>query len=254
MRMTSNIQILDDRAIRTVSMHRPERKNALTQAMYTAMTEALVSAQSDPNIRVVVVQGSGGVFTAGNDLDDFAGGAGDWREIEEQPVVRFLRALVRTEKPLIAAVEGMAVGVGVTLLLHCDFAYSTRDAMFVTPFVDLGLVPEAASSLLMPQIVGLRRAYEMLLLGDRLCGADAAACGLINRAVDDPVGEAGNVAARLAEKAPAALRRSRALLRLGSERFDERMSTEMAEFRVGLKGTEFAEAVKAFKEKRKPQF
>jgi len=144
--MTEHVKVEDANGVRTITMARPEKKNALTHAMYAVMADALVSAQTDAAIRVVLLTGEGGIFTAGNDLADFMNAPPDGEGDEAPPVQRFLQAILTAEKPLAAAVGGVAVGIGVTMLLHCDLVYAAPSAKFKTPFTDLGLVPEAASS------------------------------------------------------------------------------------------------------------
>lgn len=199
-----------DGAVLTLTIDRPEKKNALTRALYTALAEALDGAAADDAVRAVVVAGSGGAFTAGNDLGDFLE---DPPLTEDAPVFRFLRALAAFPKPLFAAVEGAAVGVGTTMLLHCDLVYAAPSAVFRLPFTDLGLVPEAASSLLLPLVVGPRRAAELLLFGERFSAEDAYRWELINGVVEDPLAHAQDRARVLAAKPPEAVRLTKALLR-----------------------------------------
>jgi enoyl-CoA hydratase/carnithine racemase len=194
----------------TITLNRPAKKNALTGAMYTALAGALNQAAGGPEVRVAVIRGSGGSFTAGNDLGDFLA---DPPTDENSPVFQFLRALASFPLPLIAAVEGPAVGVGTTLLLHCDLAYAAPSARFRLPFVDLGVVPEAASSYLLPRTVGSARANELLLLGEPFSAHDARRMGLINAVVDDPATHAAERAAVIAAKPPEAVRLTKALLR-----------------------------------------
>lgn len=195
--------------VRHLRIVRPEKKNALTVEMYAALADALAAANTD-GTRAVVLAGEGGALTAGNDLADFLArpptGPGS-------PVFRFLRALADLAVPLVVAVRGPAVGVGTTLLLHADLAYAASDAVFLTPFTALGLVPEAASSLLMPQRIGPAKAAELLLLGRKMLADEAAAGGLVNAVVDDPEAAATEAAERLAALPPDAVRQSKALLR-----------------------------------------
>src|SRR5271155_5109764 len=160
-----------------VTIDRPAKRNALTQAMYERMTDALLEADSDPDVGAVLITGVGDVFTAGNDLSDFASGA------NLDQVVRFLGALSSVRVPLVAAVNGLAIGVGLTMLLHCDLVYVEPTAQLSVPFVELGLVPEAAASLLLPRFIGERRASEVILSGRHIDGVEAAAWGLANEAV-----------------------------------------------------------------------
>lgn len=235
-----------------IALNRPEKKNALTRAMYTAMSDALDAARDDDAQRAVVISGKGDAFTAGNDLMDFASSGGNVDE-----VMRFLEVLVNFPKPVIAAVHGAAVGIGTTMLLHCDLAWAGRSARFKTPFVDLGLVPEAASSFLMPRDFGSMRAAQLLLLGDVIDAETAEVWGLVNGVVDDAdvLGLALDKARHLATRAPTAMRQSKALLRAAShELVRETMYREGAIFRERLTSAEAREAMTAFFQKRKPKF
>lgn len=253
--MSQPIEISDASGVRTVRIVRPERKNALTHAMYAAMAAGINGAQADTSVRVVVLTGSGDAFTAGNDLNDFV--QSPPRDLDNPaPVHHFLNATLNADKPLLAAVNGIAVGVGTTILLHCDIVYAAESAVFSAPFIDLGLVPEAASSLLFPQIAGARRAAEMFLLGQRLSAAEALACGLVSRVFADDQLEAriSECAQTLARKPPAALRNVKALLKLNRSGAAQRMREEGALFGQALESAEFKEAASAFLEKRAPDF
>lgn len=241
-------------AILEVAIDRPERRNALTHAMYESLVGALERAASDEAVRVVLFHGAGGHFTAGNDLAEFATNP---PVDTTSPVFRFLRGLVRAEKPLVAAVEGHAVGIGTTMLLHCDLSYAAPSAKFRMPFVDLALVPEGASSLLLPRMVGLAKASELLLLAEGFSGTEAERYGIVSRTA--PEGEvlafARAKAQALAAKAPEAVRRSKALLRERDRRaIDEALVEEAAIFLARLRSPELQEAVGAFMEKRSPDF
>jgi enoyl-CoA hydratase/carnithine racemase len=234
------------------TLNRPTKKNALTHDMYTAMGDALEALDANTTLRALIFTGSGDSFTAGNDLADFASGG---ETHGETPVGRFLRLISSAAKPVIAAVNGLSIGVGVTMLLHCDFGYASPGAVFRMPFVDLGLVPEAASSLLVPQLVGHRRANELLLLGQSFTAAEAAQMGFVNAVVnDDVLAHALSVAEQLAAKAPSAIRRSKELLRTAPTSVAERMLVEGKLFGEQLRTPEFAEAAGAFMERRKPDF
>ncbi len=233
-------------------LNRPQKKNALTHVMYTAMGDALECLQNDNAIRVLIFTGSGDSFTAGNDLADFVAGN---NSDTETPVSRFLRLISTATKPVISAVNGLAVGVGVTMLLHCDFAYASPTARFKMPFVDLGLVPEAASSMLVPLLVGPRRANELFLLSEMFAADEAAKMGFVNAVVEGDVLEhAIEVAQRIASKAPAAIRRSKELMRLPSMAISERMAIEGKVFAEQLGTPEFKEAAAAFAERRTADF
>ncbi|MGB3288243.1 MAG: enoyl-CoA hydratase-related protein [Burkholderiaceae bacterium] len=205
------IGIASDGSCLTLTINRPERRNALTNAMYTELDHALQAAQADPGCNAVILTGTGGHFTAGNDLSEFQSkrGAGD------SPALAFLRRLAGIDVPVIAAVEGRAVGVGVTLLQHCDFVYAAQDALFSMPFVSLGLCPEGGSSLLMARIAGPRRAAEWLLLGKSFDAAQARDSGLITAttAPGQALERARQTAAELARQPGQALRDSKRLLR-----------------------------------------
>ena len=241
-----------DGAVLHLALDRPEKKNALTRAMYGRLADLLAEAADDGAVRVVVLSGTGGVFTAGNDLGDFlqAPPTGP-----DSPVFRFLQAAATFPKPLVAAVAGPAIGIGTTILLHCDLAYAAPDALLRMPFVDLGLVPEAASSVLLPRLAGPARAAEMLLFGDPIAADAAYAVGLVNAVVDDPVAHALERAAALAQKPPAAVRQTKALLRHdAADAVGEAFAREGAVFVGRLASPEAQEAFTAFFEKRPPDF
>ena len=235
-----------------LALARPEKKNALTRAMYAGLAEALTEAEGDKEARAVVISGEGGTFTAGNDLFDFMM---DPPRDETSPVFQFLHAAVGFAKPLIAAVEGVAIGIGTTLLLHCDLAYAAPSARFKMPFTDLGLVPEAGSSLLIPRLAGGVRASELLLMGDVFDAETAREIGLVNAVVDDPLRHAMERAQALALKPPAAVRQSKALMRAPlQERVLQTIREEAALFIGRLQSEEAQEAFTAFMEKRAPDF
>ena len=253
--MSEPIVVERDGSVVTLRMNRPEKRNALTQAMYTGLAEGLDAAAADEGVRVVVLAGAGGHFTAGNDLGDFLGAPP--RDGSETPVARFLRTISCFPKQLIAAVEGNSVGVGTTMLLHCDLVYAADTARLQLVFVNLGLVPEAASSLLLPRVVGNARAAEMLMFGEPLGAADAERYGIVNRVMPatELAGFVAERAAALAAKPAAALRHTKALLRYSTtETVVDRMAEEGALFAAGLQSPEAREAMTAFMEKRKPDF
>ncbi len=168
--------------VATIEIARPEKKNALTLAMYQAMADAIETAKADPAVRALLITGQPGIFTSGNDLEDFAarsaGGGSGGSDRDDSPVFAFMRALIGCDKPVVAAVTGAAIGIGTTLLLHCDFVYVSDEARLALPFVGLGLVPEFGSTRLLPQLMGQVRAAEKLLLGDPFTGAEAVECGI----------------------------------------------------------------------------
>ena len=193
---------------------RTAKKNALTRAMYRQLGEEIARAAADPSVNAIVLSGDGGVFTAGNDLDDFRA-----RAMDENPQpsagLAFIETLMACDTPVIAAVEGLAIGIGTTLLLHCDLVIAGRSALFKTAFVDLGLVPEAASTVTMPLHLGARKSAELLLMGDTLDGEDARECGLVSRTVADgeALPQALAQAQRLAAKPRDALVASKRLMK-----------------------------------------
>jgi enoyl-CoA hydratase/carnithine racemase len=231
---------------------RPAKKNALTIAMYERLNEALADAAQDKAVRAVVFGSTGETFTAGNDLADFMQNPPTG---SDSPVFRFIMALASFEKPLIAAVDGKAIGLGLTMLLHCDFVYATDRASLVAPFVNLGLVPEAASSLLLPKLIGHARAAEVLLLGEPISAQQALSWGLVNALVtpDQLMPKALSTAQKLAERAPTAVKLSKALMKDAAV-VKARMEQEGAHFVAQLQSPEVGEAIGAFFEKRKPDF
>ena len=238
----------------SLTMNRPEKKNALTNAMYGALADGLQRAQDDPAIRCILIRSEGDAFTAGNDLSDFArisAGSGP----AERHVMRFLHGLAMADKPIVAAVQGLAVGVGTTMLLHCDVVCVTEQAQLITPFVNLALVPEAASSHLLQARIGYARAFSMIALGEPVDGKTAVEWGLARYLVS-PTGlraKALALAHTLADKPIGALRATKRLMRDG-EQYVARMDRESEVFAERLKSPEAAEAFRAFAEKRAPNF
>ena len=245
--MTDHVIITDEGTIRTIRMNRPEKKNALTSAMYDAMAEAIETASGSSPIRCVLICGAPGAFSAGNDLGDFMKAATGGEGLGNA-VMRFLYALARTERPLVAAVTGVAVGIGTTMMLHCDYAVAASDARFSTPFVALGLVPEAASSLIAPRLMGHRRAFELLVMGKPLSGEEAKAAGLVNQVA--PTGEveaeAMKAAQQIAALPPEGVAISRRLMKGTPDEVVKRMDQEADAFRQRLSSSEAREAFAAF--------
>jgi enoyl-CoA hydratase/carnithine racemase len=242
-----------DRILR-VEFARAEKKNALTVAMYAAIADALVGAAGDAGVRAVLVHGARGCFTAGNDLKDFLEQP---PQGEGSPVFRFLREISTFPKPLIAAVSGPAVGIGTTMLLHCDLVYAAPEARFHLPFVPLGLAPEAGSSFLLPYIAGYQRAAELLLLGRPFDAEKALAAGIVTEIVpeEELLEYARDAALGVAALPPAAVRETKALMKSGfAARTAEALRAEGAVFRERLASPEAKEAMTAFFEKRKPDF
>jgi enoyl-CoA hydratase/carnithine racemase len=245
--MSDHIAIADQGPIRIVRMNRPDKKNALTSSMYAAMADALESANSHRDIRCVVIAGLPGAFSAGNDLVEFSQAATSGEGLGTS-VIGFLHALARSERPLVAAVQGLAVGVGTTMLLHCDHVVAGSDARFSTPFVNLGLVPEAASSLLAPRLMGHRRAFELLVMGRPLDAAAALACGLVNAVVPpgEVEAEARKAAHHIAALPADAVATSRRLIRGSPDEIAARIDDEVRLFKERLQSAEAQAAFKAF--------
>jgi len=252
--MTEHVTTALDAGILTVTLARPDKKNALTNAMYGVLADALQRAETDPAIRVVVLQGDGDSFTAGNDLADFAAQSQGLHK-GERHVLRFLDGLARATRPLVAAVQGNAVGVGTTMLLHCDLVYVADTARLTTPFVNLALVPEAASSLLLPARIGYARAFAMFALGEAVDAATAVAIGLANAVVPQAElrARARAAAETLAKRPLGALAHTKALMR-GTDAIRAQMDREGAIFQERLKSAEAREAFAAFAERRQPDF
>ncbi|MBV8784948.1 MAG: enoyl-CoA hydratase/isomerase family protein [Gammaproteobacteria bacterium] len=239
-------EILSTRAgaVCELRLNRPAKRNAITFAMYASLAAALRAAQQDEGVRAVLLSGEGSSFSAGNDLNDFLHGpAFD----ASHPVLAFLRTLATFEKPLVAAVQGRTVGIGVTLLLHCDLVLAARGTQFSLPFVKLGLVPEAASSLLLPRLAGMHRAAELLLLGEPCDASEALSMGLVNRVVEEDqlLESARALAATLASQPAGALRATRRLLRGDPAEVLARIEAEAQVFGALLKSEEFRSAVSA---------
>ena len=251
--MTDHIRIERDGRVLVVTMNRPEKKNALTHAMYAAMADAIDGAQTDDGIRVVLLTGVGEAFTSGNDLVDFQSNP---PRGTDTPVARFLQSILNAEKPLMAAVGGVAVGVGTTMLLHCDLVVVSENAMLQTPFVDLALVPEAGSSLLLPQVVGTALASDMFLTGRRISGEEAVKIGLASRIAPhaELEAEARRIAQGIAAKAPESVKLTKGLLRRNREEIAARLMLESELFTERLASPEFMEAATAFMQKRPPTF
>lgn len=234
--------------VMTLRLARPEKKNALTFAMYGALTEGLTGAAASAEVRAVVLLGAPGVFTAGNDIGDFVKAATSGGDTS--PPMRFLHALAAFPKPVVAGVSGVAIGIGTTLLLHCDLVYAEAGARFRTPFVDLGLTPEGGSSLLLPQLLGQRVAAQWLLLGDEIGAEAAAAAGLVNAVVPEAAEAALAAGLRLAQKPPAALVEAKRLMkRATASAVAEVLDLEAKVFGERLRSPEAMAAFMAFQRK-----
>ncbi len=240
--------------VATIEIARPEKKNSLTQSMYQAMADAIAAAEADAGVQALLICGQPGIFTAGNDLEDFM------RQPpmgEDSPLGRFMLGLLGCPKPVVAAVTGAAIGIGATMLLHCDLVYISDQAHLLLPFVNLGLVPEFGSSLLLPQRMGYARAAEKLLLGEPIGAAEAVALGLATAVM--PAGEvlahARRMAKRFTQLPPGAVRDTKRLMRQGWQSdIRHAMDQESSIFVERLRSPEAREALHAFFQKRKPDF
>ena len=250
----SDILTHTDAGVTTLTLNRPDKKNSITAAMYAAMADALNAAAADTAVRVVVIQGHATIFSAGNDIGDFLNAPAS---SDESPVFRFLNVISTFPKPLVAAVCGPAVGVGTTMLFHCDLVYAGDNAAFSMPFVNLGLVPEAASSLLVPNMMGYHRAAEALLLGEPFMAEAALEVGLVNRIVPpmECNGIAQAQARKLAAKPSSSLVETKRLMKMGhAAQVAAQMDEESITFRRLMREPAAREAFAAFMEKRRPDF
>ena len=253
--MTDHIQTDLAAGVLTVTLARPEKKNAITQAMYAALSEATERARTDDAVRVLLFRSEGDSFSAGNDIADFIALGSQGQQPLDMSVFRFLRALADFDKPAVAAVRGRAVGIGLTLLLHCDIVVVAEDALLSVPFVNLALAPEAASSMLLPAAIGHRRAFEMFALGEPIDGRTAVAWGLANRAVaaDQVEVVAVELAGKLAARAPNSIRKTKRLMR-DAETLWALMEKEGEAFGSQMSSPEAMEAFMAFSQRRAPDF
>ena len=252
--MTTDILVSKKDRVLRIQLNRPDKKNALTGAMYDAMGEAIAASNADAQVRVVFIHGLPDCFTAGNDLAEFQ----DLERMRrERPAMKFLEVISTAVKPIVVAVNGAAVGIGTTMLLHCDLAYAGQSARFQTPFAALGLCPEGSSSYALARMAGHVQAAELLMLGERFTADHAKAIGLINAVVPDAelLTYAEAKVAQLAAQPAAAIRATKALMRKWTAvRVAEVLEAESALFGERLASAEFAEAARAFFEKRKPDF
>jgi len=238
-----------------VTIDRPEKKNALTNAMYTGLAEAVEQGDANPDVRVILLHGNGDGFTAGNDLEDFM--ANPWKGQDVPPALRFIAAVAGATKPVVAAIHGSTVGIGVTILLHCDLVYAANNAKLMMPFVNLGIVPEAGSTLLLRAMMGHQRAAELMMLGGPFSAQRAYELGLVNAVVpaETLLTTAMGVALLLAEKPAAALRATKALMKKACAAELERAIREEVQILAErLVSPETREALTAFVQKRKPNF
>jgi enoyl-CoA hydratase/carnithine racemase len=251
--MDDTLLVTRDGPVMEIAFNRPDKKNALTRDMYAGVVTAFQAADADPAIRAIIVTGTGDIFTSGNDIKDFQRRAAGNEERNGSP---FLAALAGLRKPLIGAVNGVAIGIGTTMLAHCDLVVAARSARFVMPFTSLGLVPEAGSSLLFPRMVGMQRANALLLLGDSIDAATAAEWGFVYQVVDDAalMDTARAVARRVAALPPNAVRLTKQLIRQGSQDLGARIDEELVVLKDRVRSPEAGEAFAAFVEKRRPDF
>jgi enoyl-CoA hydratase/carnithine racemase len=253
--MSEHIKADLDGGVLTVVFDRADKKNAITQAMYTALAEATERARTDDAVRVILFRSEGDSFSAGNDIADFISIGQTTGDLVEMGVFRFLKALADLDKPAVAAVRGRAVGIGLTLLLHCDMVVVAEDALLSAPFVNLALAPEAASTLLLPAVIGHQRAFEIFALGEAIDGKAALAWGIANRAVsaDQVDATARQLADKLAQRAPNSIRKTKALMR-DAEALWGLMQREAEAFGSQMRSPEAMEAFMAFSQKRAPDF
>jgi enoyl-CoA hydratase/carnithine racemase len=256
--MSSFIRTATLNGVATIEIARPEKKNALTVEMYQAMADALNAAAADGAVRAVLITGQPGVFTSGNDIEDFMHRKpGEGSDALDSPVFRFMRALLGCDKPVVAAVTGAAIGIGTTMLLHCDFVYVSDEARLAMPFVGLGLLPEFASSLLVPQLMGQRRAAEKLLLAEPFTPEQAVECGIANAVLSagEVLAHARRVAERFNALPPGAVQEAKRLMRSPQrEQILKTIRTEGELFAARLRSPEAMEAFQAFFQKRRPDF
>jgi enoyl-CoA hydratase/carnithine racemase len=250
---TSDVRVSVEAGVLRITLDRAAKKNAITDAMYGDIAAALTRAASDPEIRVVLIDGDGPDFCAGNDISMFAASAGGKQDISKSNVGPFLTALSTFPKALLAAVTGRAIGIGVTMLLHCDLVYVAEDAQLSTPFIDLGLVPEAGSALLMPARIGHVRAFGLFALGERLSGTEAASLGIANAALpaDAVAAAALSAATALAAKPPSAIAATKALMR-DAAAIAQAMEADRTAFIRQLGTPEAAAAFAAFAARKAP--
>lgn len=253
--MSEHIRTELSDGVLSVTLNRADKKNAITQAMYAALSDAMERAKADDAIRAVLLRADGDSFSAGNDIGDFIAIGSQTEKPFDMSVFRYLKSLADLDKPLVAAVKGRAVGIGLTMLLHCDLVVVADDALLSVPFVNLALAPEAASSLLLPAAIGHQRAFELFALGEVIDGKTALAWGLANRAV--PAGDvdatAAELAAKVAARAPNSIRKTKRLMR-DAEALWVLMQREGEAFGSQMKSPEAMEAFTAFTQKRAPDF
>ena len=252
--MTGHVTVTDEDAVRIIALRRPEKKNAITQDMYRDMSAAIDTAQDNPSIRCLMISGEPGMFTAGNDLEDFLKDGTSTTDLPRvSNATKFLYSLAHNVKPIIAAVDGVAIGIGTTMLFHCDYVLASKTATFSTPFIHLGLVPEGASSLLMPRTMGYQRAFATLVMGRTVTADDARVAGFVNVVVapGHTEAEARKVAREICALPAEAVAISRKLLKLPPEDLTRRIDQEGHLFGERMRSKEAVAAFKAFFSRKK---
>ena len=246
--MPDKVIVTDEEATRVITLRRPEKKNALTQTMYAQMSNAIDTAQNNPKIRCMIITGGSGVFTAGDDLDDFMKAGANKNGERPMNAVKFLHSLVHNTKPIIAAVDGIALGIGTTMVFHCDYVLASTTATYSTPFNHLGLVPEGASSLLVPMTMGHQRAFSMLVMGRPVSAADAKIAGFVNEVVapGHTETEARKIAREICELPAEAVAISRKLLKRAPEDLVRRIEQESHLFSERMSSKEAMAAFQSF--------
>jgi enoyl-CoA hydratase/carnithine racemase len=251
---TNHIAAVREGAVQHIQLNRPEKKNAITSEMYAALADAIAAAEASGSVRLMLLHSAGDAFCAGNDLQDFLANP---PHDEASPAFRFLRVISHATKPLVAAVHGAAVGIGTTMLLHCDLVYAADSARFHLSFINLGLCPEGASSVLLPALAGYPRAAELLMFGEPFGAAKARDIGFVTEVVAEAelLAVATAAAEKLADKPPGALKIAKQLLRRAlMPQIEAALEEESKQFRALLRSPEAKEAFTAFFEKRKPDF
>ena len=252
--MTGHVTVTDEDAVRVIKLNRPDKKNAITQEMYRDMSAAIDDAQENTAIRCLVLAGESGVFTAGNDLEDFLkDGTSNTGGLRASNAIKFLYSLAHNAKPIVAAVDGIAIGIGTTMLLHCDQVIASTRASFATPFIHLGLVPEGASSLLAPWLMGHQRAFSMLVMGQALSAEEGRSAGFVNKVVapEELEAEAKKVAHQIAALPAEAVAASRKLLKHTPDDLIRRIDHESQLFGERMRSAEAVAAFKAFFARKK---
>lgn len=253
---TDKVEVSIEQGIMHIKLNRPERKNALSLAMYAKLGNSVREGSSNPNVRVILIYGAEGIFTSGNDLGDFSQHKGNLSP-EDNPTPKFMRALLDCDKPVVAAVQGPAVGIGTTMLLHCDLVYADSSAYFQLPFAKLGLCPEFASSVVLPRLMGHARAAELLYFSESFSAEVAREVGIVNQvfSTEEFMPLVLERCVQLSKQPASGLRATKQLLKKDiREQAQAIMEREQELFKAGLKSPEFTEAVSAFMEKREPDF